>query len=263
MRLSGALFAHKRKKGTIIMELTKAKEIFDTLNKVDLTGATETKMNLTYLSWAKAWGILKKYYPEADWTVHTRKETVKTTVESTDSITGAKTTRTTESVLEIPYFTDGHTAWVEVEVVIDGISYLERLPVMNNMNKSIAISSITSVDVNKAIQRAFVKACARHGLGLYIYAGEDLPEDKKIDINKLIAKADAQQYSKVSEESFNNLKIEVIQAIRDGQTSWTNQVQAVLIPYIQKAFNNRKVSETTIDDAIAMQKVYYVLTNLN
>lgn len=50
------------------------------------------------------------------------------------------------------------------------------LPVMDFKNRSIPLEQITSFDVNKAIQRSLTKAVARHGLGLYIYAGEDLPE---------------------------------------------------------------------------------------
>ena len=76
---------------------------------------------------------------------------------------------------------------------------------MDYKNKSITINNITSFDVNKAIQRSLTKACARHGLGLYIYAGEDLPEaeadnrsdDEKIaDIKRLIqqTKTDTTKY---------------------------------------------------------------------
>ena len=59
----------------------------------------------------------------------------------------------------------------------DGIEHIEYLPIMDFRNKSIPLESITSFDVNKAIQRSLTKAVARHGLGLYIYAGEDLPEE--------------------------------------------------------------------------------------
>ena len=74
------------------------------------------------------------------------------------------------------YHTDGKTAWVKTGVTIEGIEHIEYLPVMDFKNRSIPLDSITSFDVNKAIQRSLTKAVARHGLGLYIYAGEDLPE---------------------------------------------------------------------------------------
>ena len=78
------------------------------------------------------------------------------------------------------YFTDGRTCWVKTGVtIVDGdqsVEMIEYLPIMNFANKSIPLKDVTSYDVNKAIQRSLTKACARHGLGLYIYAGEDLPE---------------------------------------------------------------------------------------
>ena len=74
------------------------------------------------------------------------------------------------------YHTDGRTCWVKTGVTVEGVEYIEYLPVMNYNNKSIPVESVTSTDVNKTIQRSITKAIARHGLGLYIYAGEDLPD---------------------------------------------------------------------------------------
>ena len=125
--------------------------IFATLNKVDVSEKTEKKGNLTYLSWAWAWGEVKKRYPEAKYTIY----------ESKDGCM---------------YHTDGRTCWVKTGVTIGDLEYIEYLPVMDNRNNSIAVDRVTSFDANKAIQRSLTKAIARHGLGLYIYAGEDLPE---------------------------------------------------------------------------------------
>jgi hypothetical protein len=77
------------------------------------------------------------------------------------------------------YHTDGKTCWVKTGVTINGLEHVEMLPVMDYRNSSIPADKVTSFDVNKAIQRSLTKACARHGLGLYIYAGEDLPEEVK------------------------------------------------------------------------------------
>lgn len=139
----------------------KPKNYFEELNAVNVSDKTEKKNGLTYLSWAWAWGELKKRYPMATYRVETQ----------------------TVNGKEINYFDDGRTAWVEVSVTIpidddNYISHLEMLPVMDARNRSIPVEAITSTDVNKAIQRALTKAIARHGLGLYIYAGEDLPEVK-------------------------------------------------------------------------------------
>ena len=127
------------------------KSVFEVLNAVNCNEHTEKKNGLTYLSWAWAWAEVKKRYPDADYTIY----------ENRDGLL---------------YHTDGRTAWVKTGVTIEGQELIEYLPVMDYNNKSIPLERITSFDVNKAIQRSLTKACARHGLGLYIYAGEDLPE---------------------------------------------------------------------------------------
>lgn len=128
---------------------------FTVLSNINCNGHTEKKNGLTYLSWAWAWTELKKLYPDSYYTIY-------------------------EDANGMFYHTDGKTCWVKTGVtLVDGTSALEHieyLPVMDHRNKSIPKESITSFDVNKAIQRSLTKAVARHGLGLYIYAGEDLPE---------------------------------------------------------------------------------------
>jgi hypothetical protein len=124
---------------------------FETLNNINVNGKTEQKNGLTYLSWAWAWGEVKKLYPDATYTIY-------------------------ENENGWNYHTDGKTCWVKTGVTVHGIEHIEYLPVMDFRNKSISFDNVTSFDVNKAIQRSLTKAVARHGLGLYIYAGEDLPE---------------------------------------------------------------------------------------
>lgn len=141
---------------------------FEELNQIDVSKWVEKKGNLSYLSWANAWAELKKIHPEANYKVY-------------------------ETENGINYFTDGKTAWVKVGVTVimqhglakgddfiapisHEVEHIEYLPVMDHRNKSIPVENITSFEVNKSIQRALTKAIARHGLGLYIYAGEDLPE---------------------------------------------------------------------------------------
>ena len=72
--------------------------------------------------------------------------------------------------------------WAKTGVEIAGLEHIEYLPIMDYKNKSISFENVTSFDVNKSIQRSLTKALARHGLGLYLYAGEDLPE---IEIEKM------------------------------------------------------------------------------
>lgn len=125
--------------------------VFETLNAVNVNDHTEKKNGLTYLSWAWAWQEVKKVYPDAQYTIY----------------------ETPEGCI---YWTDGRTCWVKTGVTINGLEHIEYLPIMDYRNASIPAGKVTSTDVNKAIQRSLTKACARHGLGLYIYAGEDLPD---------------------------------------------------------------------------------------
>lgn len=134
------------------------KSVFEVLNAIDCSQHIEKKNGLTYLSWAWAWQILKKHYPSSTYTIY-------------------------EDAMGRNYHTDGRTCWVKTGVCVEGIEHIEYLPVMDYRNASITTDKVTSFDVNKAIQRSLTKAVARHGLGLYIYAGEDLPdaadEDKR------------------------------------------------------------------------------------
>ena len=128
--------------------------VFSTLNGINVNEHTEKKGKLTYLSWAWAWAEVKKAYPDATYTIY-------------------------ENAEGWNYHTDGRTAWVKTGVTIEGIEHIEYLPVMDFKNESVPLERLTSFDVNKAIQRSLTKACARHGLGLYIYAGEDLPDGQE------------------------------------------------------------------------------------
>ena len=130
---------------------------FEILNKVNVNGHTEKKNGLTYLSWAWAWAEVKKAFPDAFYTIY-------------------------ENANGWFYHTDGRTAWVKTGVTIEGLEHIEYLPVMDFKNRSIPADQLTSFDVNKAIQRSLTKAVARHGLGLYIYAGEDLPEGEEAPV---------------------------------------------------------------------------------
>jgi hypothetical protein len=127
---------------------------FAVLNGINVKDKTEKKNGLTYLSWAWAWGEVKKLHPDAVYTIYENKD-------------------------GLFYHTDGKTCWVKTGVTVNGIEHIEYLPVMDHRNNSIPLEKVTSFEVNKTIQRSLTKAVARHGLGLYIYAGEDLPEGEE------------------------------------------------------------------------------------
>lgn len=151
---------------------------FEKLSKIDVGDKTEKKGNLNYLSWAWAWAELKKEYPKSNYTVY-------------------------ENTQNHNYHNDGNSGWVKVGVTVEDLEHIEYLPIMDYRNKSIPLGDITSMDVNKAIQRALTKAIGRHGLGLYIYAGEDLPEKEPI---KNISKEQVNELVKLIAEAKTTMK---------------------------------------------------------
>ena len=153
--------------------MTETKEsVFETLSKIDVSKHVEKKMNLSYLSWAWCWQTLKTTYPDTPVPKITKyKEMLltKNGYELTDR--------------EVPYLTTPTGTMVEVTVSIKGVDYTQSLYVMDNRNKVVVNPTIGQI--NKTIQRCTVKAIAMAGLGLNLYAGEDLPmgdiseQDKK------------------------------------------------------------------------------------
>jgi len=125
------------------------------LLKVNVNDKTEKKNGMTYLSWAWAWTEALKADPAATFKV-----------EMWPDGTGVGMT---------PLMDLGGTGMVWVTVTLFGKPMTCQLPVLDYRNKP--IPSPTSMDVNTAIMRCLVKAIGLHGLGLYIYAGEGLPED--------------------------------------------------------------------------------------
>ena len=112
------------------MATTAKKTVYEVLSAIDVSQHIEVKdtgrVKLKYLSWAWAWSIVKKYYPQATFTIY-------------------------EDASGKFYFNDGRTAWVKTGVTIEGIEHIEYLPVMDNRNNSITVDKLTSFDVNKAV----------------------------------------------------------------------------------------------------------------
>lgn len=168
--------------------------VFDELNSINVNDRTETKKSgnteLTYLSWTWAWAEVKKRYADAHY----------------------------EIVMfdGLPYVYDENTGYmVFTNVTIEGITHMMWLPVMDGANKAMkkeaytystkysgekTVEPASMFDVNKTIMRCLVKNLAMFGLGLYIYAGEDLPESEKE--NNAIeekAKAEADRLQKIND----------------------------------------------------------------
>lgn len=178
--------------------------VFDELNSINVNDRTEKKKSggteLTYLSWTWAWAEVKKRFPEAHY----------------------------EIVMHngLPYVYDENTGYmVFTNVTIDGITHTMWLPVMDGANKAMknqpytystkyngekTVDAATMFDVNKTIMRCLVKNLAMFGLGLYIYAGEDLPE-AEVEEQKT-----AQEVAKKKLEKIDAVQLEALKAILAG-----------------------------------------------
>lgn len=153
------------------MEQTKS--TFDVLSAINVNDKVEKKSNLTYLSWAWAWSEVKKAYPDATYRIVVDETTSK------------------------PYFYDENLGYMVItQVNINGETLEMWLPVMDGANKAMmaksytystrygdkTVEAATMFDINKTLMRCLVKNLAMFGLGLYIYAGEDLPESEPTQI---------------------------------------------------------------------------------
>jgi len=125
---------------------------FNELMKLD--GKVEKKNGLNYISWANAWAEVKKKYPDTTYKVYTNES-------------------------GMPYFADDSGGFVKVSVTVGGTEQVCWLPILDYANKPIGKESINSFHINKSIMRALTKALAFAGYGLFVFAGEDLPEESK------------------------------------------------------------------------------------
>lgn len=164
--------------------------VFEYFSKMDVSKHVQKKMGLSYLSWSWAWAIVKQYDFEA-----TREYT-----QFDELVDGQLTGR------KVDYCKTDTGTYVECTVTIKGHSETESLYVMDYKNK--AVLKPDQAQINKAKQRCFVKACALFGLGLNIYAGEDLPvaEDNSQSHSQL-HKSNARQAPKAKNQATGQKKL--------------------------------------------------------
>ena len=215
-------------------------EHFEKLNKINCNDKTEKKNNgsteLTYLSWCYAWSEVKKLYPNARYEILKFGEN------------------------KLPYVFDEKTGYmVFTRVEIEDIEHEMWLPVMDSANKAMKdkpykytvkkfntktkqyefvekeVQTATMFDINKTIMRCLTKNLAMFGLGLYIYAGEDLPEN--VD----------------NEEPKNSVKKELM--IQDSQKELIiNKFEKEEIKKYLEEINKSKLSDLTLVEASNLLK---------
>lgn len=210
-------------------------EAFKTLNAINVNDNTEKKNGLTYLSWAWAWAELKKVYSDAVYQIR--------------QFDGR------------PYLYDENLGYmVMTEMTVDGITHEMWLPVMDGANKAMKdkpytyevkeyrngkwtgnytekdVAAATMFDINTAIMRCLVKNIAMFGLGLYIYAGEDLPEEEieRKEEEKQKAKMEAEA-KKIESQIIPAAKVSVIKGMCETDNV---PVEKVTELYKVKALDN-------------------------
>ncbi|PFD99947.1 hypothetical protein CN288_19145 [Bacillus sp. AFS023182] len=185
---------------------------FSKLAQIDCSEHVEKKGRFSYLSWAWAVKKLREIDPTVTWEV--------------------------KRFNGVPYLKTDCGYFVEVEVTVQGLPLSQIHPVLNNQNKPIAEPN--SFDINTSIQRCLVKAIALHGLGLYIYAGEDLPEVQeemitsqqvgaiKLNIKKLatLRKVDEDTIKGyLSIKEISELTLKQAEEVLKKSTNWVKQAE--------------------------------------
>jgi len=189
---------------------------FVELSKIDVSEHVEKKNNFSYLSWSYAISQLRSFDPEATWEI-LRFE-------------------------GMPYLKTECGYFVEVAVTVKGLTLSQIHPVLDHRNKP--IEQPNAFQINTSIQRCLVKAIALHGLGLYIYAGEDLPMDntppehitaeqlgklkmKVLELSQLSKANESKILARLKINSLSELTTKDVQAVNDSLDVWIGQYKKI------------------------------------
>jgi hypothetical protein len=229
------------------------KGMFNTLYSINLQGSTETRDGLTYLTWSKAWKLFKQFYPNSSYRIMK------------------------DPVTNLPYYADARTGiMVHTEVSAGSHTYEMMLPVMDNKNRAMrfepysyqvldkstgafiekTVQAATMFDINKAVLRCLVKNIAMFGLGLYLYEGEDYPQNIAMECDEQTDAAAEQQQQATSssghlEKAGTHANSTRYQKIKDALNSatdkqafwkiyWDHKAEILGNPEIKELFNRRK-----------------------
>ena len=189
---------------------------FVELSKIDVSEHVEKKNNFSYLSWSYAISQLRSFDPEATWEI-LRFE-------------------------GMPYLKTECGYFVEVAVTVKGLTLSQIHPVLDHRNKP--IEQPNAFQINTSIQRCLVKAIALHGLGLYIYAGEDLPMDntppepitaeqlgklkmKVLELSQLSKANESKILARLKINSLSEITTKDVQAVNDSLDVWIGQYKKI------------------------------------
>ena len=220
------------------------KSVFETLSAINVNDKVEQKNGLTYLSWAWAWAEVKKNYPSATYKV------VK------------------DEASNMPFVFDPHMGYMcSTEVTIQEQTLEMWLPVMDGANKAMkleayeyttrygkkSVQGATMFDINKTIMRCLVKNLAMFGLGHYIYAGEDIPQDDKSVAEKLATPKKAEATPKKTKATPKKVEKKVTVINLDiGDDNWDKVLKYVIA---NKELGLKKIGENLLTKYKMTEKV--------
>ena len=211
------------------VEVTGEKSVFETLNAIDVSEYVKEINNRSFLPWSDAWNILKSYYPLA-------------TKEQTKFLYADGT--------EHPYMKTDTGYYVEISVTVEGETETEIYPVMEPMKGKgyVAITEPDAIQINKAGRRGLVKAIASHGLGLYLFQGEDLPVDVMFELPCENLPVEPEPKPKVQSVEFKEPMLSDYQSqlIKAALTLEDKTINDVTKAHLQKYFQT--------DDLLALVK---------
>lgn len=210
------------------------KNWFEELSAIDVGSKIEQKNGLNYLPWMDAWAELKKRYPLSYATVY---ETPEGMLVWRDPI-GCHVKTSVTLVWDDEDGSHEHTV-------------TEYLPVMDVRNKAVPYENVDSMMVNKTIQRSLTKCIARLGVAEYIFRGDDLPEELKLQKEEEAKQAEAAK--KKASQELDDLRQKVIEAA-------TKKINEEKIPQeavyqVIKDLNNGNKNPNSIKSASVMKKV--------
>ena len=205
------------------------KTMFEKLYAINVNEYTEKKNGLTYLSWSNAWAEFKKVYPDATYEIKKFEN-------------------------NMPFIFDKNTGYmVFTSVTAENLTYEMWLPVMDGANKAMkdvpytydtkykkgnVVEAATMFDINKTIMRCLVKNLAMFGLGLYVYSGEDLPEEEK----------------NAPEPKVTSVEINQIVELASKYAEMRNGNASELIQYYLKKNNVKDIKDLTYTQGTSISK---------
>lgn len=214
--------------------------VYERLSKVDVSKFVDKKNDLNYLSWAKAWGLVKSIFPDASYKLREYPYYTQTADGNYQQIG-------THDYLRTEYGVE-----VEASVTIKGETYSSKLYVMDFHNRALDPQKVTYFEINKTQMRALTKALAFAGLGLNIYAGEDLPSNdektpqrkERVTEQELIEKA---RKSRTQYGGGNELVTDIVGLEIDGD----KQANAFLNKWCEKDQKNKNLYKFIMKNQLA------------